>query len=165
MSNADNSTGSGAEAIIFTTGVEISEKFRKYATINDTTIAQANKQFQKRKGEFETSLLQDIHSTQQYFSQYCIAYSSEMLTRVKRLVLGIKSGAGMAEHTVISEIATLLFELFDDGYDMQNSKVLESVSLYLNTMEDLMTGQLTPVNQAEIDILVGHFSKLNSEIR
>lgn len=154
-----------SEAVIFVTGVDVAEKYHREATVNEKTIAQTKSKFEAHKKDLETSVLDDIRKAHTQFQLFVDHRDDEeTYTSLKRLVLGIKSNAGMADFPVATEIASLLFELFDDDYDLNKDKVINSVALYLETLEELVTRELSPETEEERVRLIEHFERLNHQI-
>jgi hypothetical protein len=153
------------EAVVLKTGAELAEKFHQQISMTEQTIERAKQHFEVRKGDFETGLHGDIRQAQQQYHQYRNHADPSTLAELKRLVLAIKSNAGMVDKLVITELASLLFELLDDGFDTVNTRVRDSIGLYLQTLEELMDGVIIATEPEQIDTLVARFRTLNQKIR
>jgi chemotaxis protein histidine kinase CheA len=165
MTHNSTPSVSSSEAVIFTTGQEVAEKFRTQIHLTADVIARATRHAKEYKSVFTEGLYEDIQKAQKHFAAYQETQNKEDLLQVKRLVLALKSNAGMADRLIVTEMSCLLFELFDDGYDMQSSKVQDSVVLYLQTIGDMLARRLNVDVPTEVHRLLDHFRELNHQIR
>jgi hypothetical protein len=154
-----------AEAVIITTGQEVADKFRKHIHLTADVIARATQHVETYKILLSEGLYEDIQKAELHFTAYQAEHDAQDLVQVKRLVLALKSNAGMADRLIVTEMSSLLFELFDDGYDMDSSRVQNSVLLYLQTIGDLLARRLNVDVPEEIHRLLEHFRELNHQIR
>ena len=158
-------TPAGTEAVVLTVGKELAEKFQKHIHLSTETVARANEKAQELKILLGEGLLADLQQAERHYQSYLSSAKAEDLLQVKRLILSLKSNAGMADQLIVTELAALLFELFDDGYDMSSVKVRESIRLYLATLKDILMQKISTDIPEEVNHLLEHFRELNRQIR
>lgn len=154
-----------SESVVLKVGEELAEKFNKHISLSPAVIARAEAKAEEFKVTLVEGLRNDILQAQNFYKAYLIDSNAENLIQLKRLVLSLKSNAGMADYVVVTETASLLFELFDDGYNMANQKVKNSILLYLQTIADMLTKKVNTDNSDEVQRLLQHFRELNRQLR
>ncbi len=158
-------SSSASEMVTLTVGQELAEKFHKHISFDEEVIGRATRQAEKFKATLSEGLLADSRKATTCFDEYQRSGGPEPLLEAKRLVLALKSNAGMADQPMVTEMAALLFELLDDGYDVTASKVKDSIVLYLRTIREMLENRAEPHTAEENDRLLTRFRELNQHLR
>ncbi len=153
------------EYAIIKTGQETAEKFRKTIHLDKTVIQIANDRMVTHQKEIAAGLDDIVQELCSLLDRYMEETNDNLKVATRRLLLSIKAQAGMTDQQGISMVANLLFELFDDGYDLRNHKVRSSIKLYQQTLLDMARGRLVVDTPSAVTELQEQLYTLNQRIR
>lgn len=146
-------------------GKDTANKFQKQINITNNKVIQIQEILESQKQEYQERILSEIFEAKKLLDNIRSEPNSEYnKTALCRIILAIKSNAGMFDMELISDICSLCFDIFDENYPLDSKKVQDGIELYLDTLVSLLNGRVEVSSRKETMRLISEFQNLNAGI-